>query len=52
MKYLKLLITKIIKRNGINFNKVNEIDNYMSIEDAKKYIDEVLLEFVKIKGQK
>jgi spore maturation protein CgeB len=50
MKYFKSIIAKIIKRNGTNFNKV--IDEYTSSEDIKKYIDEILSEIVKIKGQK
>lgn len=50
MKYLKSIIAKIIKQNGTNFNKV--IDDYTSTEDIKKYIDEVISEIVKIKGQK
>jgi hypothetical protein len=49
-EYFKSIIAKIIKRNGTNFNKV--IGDYKSTEDIKKYIDEVISEIVKIKGQK
>ena len=52
MKYLKLIITKIMKRNGLNFNKEKVIEDYMSTEDIKKYLDEVISEIVKIKGQR
>jgi|tagenome__1003787_1003787.scaffolds.fasta_scaffold20988055_4 hypothetical protein len=50
MKYLKLIIAKIIKRNGLNFNKEKVMEGYVSTEDIKKYLDEVISEIVKIKG--
>jgi hypothetical protein len=50
MKYFKSIIAKMIKRNGINFNKV--IDDYTSTEKIQKYINELLTEIVKIKGRK